>query len=67
MDTRTGRDGTRSKVMGKFLVNALHAFHRFNRRYHVKESKKLLHITVIERAYQSSRYTSLSLETNEHF
>ena len=31
-----GRDGTRSKVTGNFLVNALHAFHRFNRRYHVK-------------------------------
>ena len=30
-----GRDGTRSKVTGNFLVNALHAFHRFNRRYHV--------------------------------
>ena len=25
-----GRDGTRSKVSGNFLVNALHAFHRFN-------------------------------------
>ena len=34
-----GRDGTRSKVTGNFLVNALHAFHRFNRRYHV--GKKL--------------------------
>jgi hypothetical protein len=31
-----GRDGTRSKVTGNFLVNALHAFNRFNRRYHVK-------------------------------
>ena len=30
------RDGTRSKVTGNFLVNELHAFHRFNRRYHVK-------------------------------
>ena len=28
-----GRDGTRSKVTGNFLVNALHAFHRFNRKY----------------------------------
>ena len=36
MDTRTGRNGTRSKVTGNFLVNATHAFHRFNRRYHVK-------------------------------
>ena len=32
-----GRDGTRSKVTGNFLVNALHAFHRFNRSYHVKK------------------------------
>ena len=31
-----GRDGTRSKVTGNVLVNALHAFHRFNRRYYVK-------------------------------
>ena len=36
----TGRDGTRSKVTGNFLVNALHAFHRFNRRYHVKNSSR---------------------------
>ena len=35
-----GRDGTRSKVTGNFLVNALHAFHRFNRRYHVKTTQK---------------------------
>ena len=27
---------TCSKVMGNFLVNALHAFYRFNIRYHVK-------------------------------
>ena len=33
MDTRI--DGTRSKV--KYLINALHAFHRFNRRYQVKK------------------------------
>ena len=31
-----GRDGTRSKVTENFLVNALHAFHRCNLRYHVK-------------------------------
>ena len=31
-----GRDGTHSKVTGNNLVNELHAFHRFNRRYHVK-------------------------------
>ena len=31
-----GRDGTRSKVMRNVLVNALHAFHRFNGRYDVK-------------------------------
>ena len=30
------RDGMRSKVTGNFLVNALPAFHRFNRHYHVK-------------------------------
>ena len=35
----TGRGGTRSKVTGNFLENALHAFHRFNRRYHVKKDK----------------------------
>ena len=34
-----GRDGTRSKATVNFLVNALHAFHRFNRRYHVKQTK----------------------------
>ena len=33
-----GRDGTRSKVTGNFLVNALHAFHLFNRRYNVKKA-----------------------------
>jgi hypothetical protein len=27
---------TRSKVTGNLLANALHAFHRFNRRYRVK-------------------------------
>ena len=32
-----GQDGTRSKVTGNYLVNALHAFQRFNRRYHVKK------------------------------
>ena len=32
----SGRDGTRSKLTGNVLVNALQAFHRFNRRYHVK-------------------------------
>jgi hypothetical protein len=30
------QDVTRSKVTGNYLVNALHAFHRFNMRYHVK-------------------------------
>ena len=33
-----GRDGTSSKVTGNFLVNALHDFYRFNRRYHVKKA-----------------------------
>jgi hypothetical protein len=33
-----GLDGTRSKVTGNFLVNALHAFYRINWRYHVKNS-----------------------------
>ena len=32
-----GQDRTRSKVTGNFLVNARHAFHRFNRRYQVKK------------------------------
>jgi len=36
-----GRDGTRSKVTGNFLVNALHAFHRFNRGYHVNNSNTI--------------------------
>jgi hypothetical protein len=31
-----GRDGSRSKITGNFLVNELNAFHRFNRRYHVR-------------------------------
>ena len=30
------RNVTGSKVTGNFFVNALHAFYRFNRRYHVK-------------------------------
>ena len=34
-----GRDGTRCKATENFLVNVLHAFHRFNRRYHVKKKK----------------------------
>jgi len=40
-----GRDVTRSKVTGTFLVNALQAFHRFNRRYHlniINNFKKLI-------------------------
>ena len=37
-----GWDRTRSKVTGNFLVNALHAFHRFNRHYHVKNPDVLL-------------------------
>ena len=32
-----GRHGTGSKVTGNFLVNALHAFHRFKKRYHAKK------------------------------
>jgi hypothetical protein len=35
-----GRDGTRSKVSGNVLVNALHAFHRFNRRHRVQKGVK---------------------------
>ena len=31
------RNVTHSKVTGNFVVNALHAFHRFNRRYNVKK------------------------------
>ena len=34
------QDGTRSKVTGNVLVNALYAFHRLNRRYHVKRTLK---------------------------
>ena len=37
-----GRDGIRSKVTGNFLVNALHAFYRFNRRYHDKNKSASL-------------------------
>ena len=33
------QDGTRSKVTGNFLVNALHAFHRFIRRHQAKTRK----------------------------
>ena len=32
------QDGTRSKVTGNVLVNALHALHRFNRRFYVKNT-----------------------------
>ena len=32
-----GRDGTRIEETGNILVNALHDFHRFNRRYHVNK------------------------------
>ena len=28
--------------MTHFFVNALHAFHRFNRRYHVKKNKRII-------------------------
>ena len=35
------RNVTRSNVTGKFLVNALHDFHRFNRRYHIKRKCKV--------------------------
>ena len=31
---------THSKVIGNFLVNTLHAYQRFNRRYHVKNRRK---------------------------
>ena len=36
------RDETRSEETGNFLVNALHVFHRFDRRYHVKILKSRL-------------------------
>jgi hypothetical protein len=32
-----GWDGTRSKVTGNFSINALHAFHRFNKHPHIKK------------------------------
>ena len=37
-----GRDATRSKVTGNFLVNALHAFHRFNGRYQSKNPRNFM-------------------------
>ena len=56
---------TRSKVTGNFLVNALYAFHRFNRRYHVKNPSisggfersiynSVRNSTVLNRAFQST-------------
>ena len=40
---------TGSKVTGNFLENTLHAFHRFNRRYHVKiESRPQGILDIIE-------------------
>ena len=45
-----GRDGTRGKVTGNFLVNALRAFHRFNRRYHAKNNNKRIKIIKIKSA-----------------
>ena len=58
-----GRDGTRSKVTGNFLVNALHAFHRVNRRYHVK--KVAVHwaaMTPLTKQYKyNTKHTGLQL------
>ena len=48
-----GRNGTRSKVTGNYLVNALHAFHRFNRRYQVK--KLILMNTTDEKIVQAKK------------
>ena len=61
-----GRDGARSKVTGNVLVNALHTFHRFNRRYHVKKVIILL-LHRISLEMLSERHllgNALSLGTN---
>ena len=45
------RYGPRSKVTGNFLVNALHVFHRFNRRYRVEiifHNEKQIYIIYLE-------------------
>ena len=52
------RDGTRSKVTGNFLVNALHAFHRFSRRYHVKNNE-----TVFLKLWTNLVYVNVSIST----
>ena len=44
-----GRDGSRSKITGNFLVNARHAIHRFNRSYHVKIKHIMLQNVVLWR------------------
>ena len=43
-----GRDRTRSKVTGNFLVNSLHAFHRFNRRYQENHPPNIQKIKVFQ-------------------
>ena len=48
-----------SKVTGNFLVNALHAFHRFNRRYHMKKKKRPGNFfSAINLAYEMKKITS---------
>ena len=53
----SGREGTRSKVTGNFLVNALHAFHRFNRRYHVKKDRNGLGSN--DHSIKTNKYTKI--------
>ena len=64
-----GQDGTRSKVTGNILVNALHAFHRFNGRYHVISSFFCLFVSNADPATQAfgSRYTTYRTGTVTHF
>ena len=49
-----GRDGTRSKITGNFLLNSLHTFHRFNKRYHIKNFK--IRNVMVERCLCISGY-----------
>ena len=50
------RNVTRSKVTGHVLVNALHAYHRFNRRYHVQKNAKQYALLLMNRAAHNRKY-----------
>ena len=44
MNTTQGNE-KHSKVTGHFFVHALHDFHRFNKRYHVKKLNYILRLS----------------------